>query len=194
MRGLLTRRRLIAAALLGVLTGSPPVTAAAFACDAQDDRQGRDQERQTGSEAALPVTPIDVGRLVRTIGPISFGAGAIARQEPDQTESRPSRVLITSLFVTTAVMQGLDTHSTFKALDAGAVEANPLMRPLVNHRGAFVALKVGMAAGLIYAGHHLYKKNKVAGALALAAVNAAYGLIALRNYDVAREQRAINGR
>jgi len=194
-------RRLIAAALFGVLMVSPPAIVAAVACDQQGERQDQDQDQvgHTGSEAALPVTPMNLGRLPVTIGPISFGGGAGAvqarsEQVPAETESRKSRVLMTSLFVTTAVTQGLDAHSTFRALDAGAVEANPLLKPLVHHRGAFVALKVGIAAGLVYAGHQLYKKNKVAGALALVAVNVAYGLIALRNYDVAREQLAINRR
>lgn len=175
-------RSLFAGLLLGAFLVLPPLAASAFAQD----------EPPPPIEHTL-AAPIDF-HLAASIGPISFGRHAGARQDPPAPDSVKSRVLITSLYVTTGVVQALDAHSTFKALDAGAEETNPLVRSFASNRGAFIALKAGMTAGIIYAGHHLYKKNKVAGVLALVGVNVAYGFIVAHNYDVARAQQAQTGR
>jgi Domain of unknown function (DUF5658) len=174
-------RNLFAFVLLGVFIVMPQAAVRAFA-------QG-----DPAPEVEAAPARIDFN-LAAAIGPISFGGGAGAQQAQTEAESMKSRVLIRSLYVTTAVMQALDAHSTFKALDAGAAEANPLMRPWVENRGAFIALKVGMTAGIIYVGHSLYKRNKLAGVLALVAVNVGYGIIVAHNYDVARSQQAQTAR
>jgi len=171
-------RSMLPGVLLAACLLAAPFTAVAFA---QDD-PGADRG---------PSSP----NLAVSIGPISFGSAPIARQDPQPaTESMKSKVLIRSLYVTTGVVQALDAHSTFKALDAGAEETNPMVRSFASNKGAFVALKAGMTVGIIYAGHHLYKKNKVAGVLALVGVNVAYGLIVAHNYDVARTQQAQSAR
>jgi hypothetical protein len=85
--------------------------------------------------------------------------------------------------------QGLDAHSTLKALNAGATERNPLMSFLTSHPPAFLALKTSAAAGLIFAGQRIAKHNKVHAALALVAVNSAYLVIATHNYRVASRLR-----
>ena len=105
-----------------------------------------------------------------------------------ETSSRPS-VVMTSLYATTALMQGLDAHSTMKAINAGAVEKNPLMSYLTSHPTAFVALKTGAAVSLIYAGRRLAKRNKTHAVIALVAVNSAYLIIATHNYRVANSLR-----
>src|SRR5262245_19250327 len=61
-----------------------------------------------------------------------------AATPPRPKASRPSIVMLSS-YVVTAAVQGLDAHSTFKALDAGAIETNPLLTPLANNRKAFIA-------------------------------------------------------
>jgi hypothetical protein len=94
-------------------------------------------------------------------------------------------LVMQSLYATTVVVQGLDAQSTFKALDAGAVESNSLVKPLASNRPAFVALKVGMSAAFVYAGHDLSKGHKLGAILALGLVNSVYTAIALHNYHVA---------
>ena len=59
------------------------------------------------------------------------------------------------------------------------------MKPLASNRPAFVALKVGMSAAFIYAGHDLSKRHKIGAILALGLVNSVYTAIALHNYHVA---------
>lgn len=99
----------------------------------------------------------------------------------------PGRVslVMQSLYVTTVLVQGLDAQSTFKALAAGAVESNSLVKPLASNRPAFVALKVGMSAAFVYAGHDLSKRHRIGAILALGIVNSVYTAIALNNYHVA---------
>jgi hypothetical protein len=94
-----------------------------------------------------------------------------------------------SLYVATAVMQGLDVHSTLRALDRGATEANPLMAGVTGNRAAFIATKAAVATATIFAARHMAKRNKVAAALTLVAINAAYIMVARHNYRVASSLR-----
>jgi len=110
-------------------------------------------------------------------------------RDPASVErSRPS-ILMTSLYASTAIVQGLDVHSTMRALDAGAVERNPLMSYLTARPKAFVAVKSGTAVGLIYAGRRLAKRSKKQAAIAMIAVNSAYMFVAVHNYRVASRLR-----
>jgi len=103
--------------------------------------------------------------------------------------SRTGSAVMFSLYATTATMQALDVHSTMRAIDRGAVEANPLMGGLVNNRPAFIATKVAVAAGTIFAAREAAKKNKVAAAITLIAINSAYAFVAHHNYKLARQLR-----
>lgn len=104
-------------------------------------------------------------------------------------EKPRTSMLLKSLYATTAIVQGLDAHSTLKAINAGAREGNPLMSPFASHPPAFVALKAGAAAGLIVAGRRLARHNKVQAAVALIAINSAYALVAVHNYRTAARMR-----
>jgi len=97
--------------------------------------------------------------------------------------------LMTSLYATTVLVQGLDAHSTLKAISVGATERNPLMHALTSSPPAFVALKAGAAVGLVFAGRRLARHNKVHAAIALIAIDSAYALIAMHNYKVAARLR-----
>jgi hypothetical protein len=104
-----------------------------------------------------------------------------------RVEKRP--VWTVPMHVVTATMQGLDAHSTFRAFDVGAVEANPLVSSFAHHRPAFAAFKVGVAAGIIYATDRLAKRHPIRALIASTAINSAYAMIAARNYQVARGVR-----
>ena len=125
------------------------------------------------------------------------GSVATPVQQPPQAPvlSRPrfgeraGTTLMVSLYATTATMQALDVHSTIRALDHGAVEANPIMGGIAHNRAAFIATKAAVAAGTIYAAHNVAKKNKFAAAITLIAINSAYAFVAHHNYKVARDRR-----
>ena len=75
---------------------------------------------------------------------------------------KSGKSLLTSLYATTALMQALDMHSTYRAFNAGAVEGNPAMAGLTRHPAAFVAAKAAVAGVSIWAASKMAKKNKVA--------------------------------
>jgi Domain of unknown function (DUF5658) len=94
--------------------------------------------------------------------------------------------LLSSLYVSTAVMQGLDAHSTLSGLSHGAAEANPFVSGIASNRFAFVALKASVATGTILAARSMAKHNKIAAVVTLIGINSAYAAIVSHNYRVAR--------
>lgn len=117
-----------------------------------------------GSEVAFPTAAPDFSRLRRP-------------------------VLLPALYAANIALQGLDAHSTIKALDGGAREANPLMKGVADHRGALLAVKVGAAASTIYFAEKLWRRNRVAAVALMVAVNGVSAAVVAHNYRVARRQR-----
>ena len=103
---------------------------------------------------------------------------------PARAESSTHDGFFNALFVSTAVLQALDYHSTMRARSNGAIEANPLMAELTDHRLLFAAAKGGVAASTIMLSRQLAKKNKLAAALTLVAVNSAYAMVVSQNYQI----------
>ncbi|HXT69787.1 MAG TPA: DUF5658 family protein [Vicinamibacterales bacterium] len=99
---------------------------------------------------------------------------------------RTSSPLLKSMYVTTAVVQALDMHSTLGAFKAGAVEANPLMSGITKNRVAFVAAKAAVAASTMFAARQIAKRSKVGAVITMLAVNSAYAMIVRHNYKLAR--------
>jgi hypothetical protein len=92
--------------------------------------------------------------------------------------------VMTTLYVWTAGMQVLDTHSTLTAHQYGLEERNPLMRELAKSPPAFIAVKAGVTAGVIYLADKSAKHNKVATIVALVGANVAYAFIVSHNYKI----------
>jgi hypothetical protein len=82
------------------------------------------------------------------------------------------------------VLQGLDVHSTLRAIDAGHYEQNPLMRWTVSHPAAFISMKAASSAVTIYVAEKIRKRHPKGAMLFMAAVNSAYALIVVHNYSV----------
>ena len=82
------------------------------------------------------------------------------------------------------VLQGLDVHSTLRAIDAGYYEQNPLMRWTVAHPAAFISMKAAASAATIYMAEKIRKRHPKHAMLFMAAVNSAYALIVVHNYNV----------
>jgi hypothetical protein len=98
------------------------------------------------------------------------------------------RSSLISLSVTAAALQGLDAYTTLAATNQGAHEANPVMRGVVRHPAAFVAVKASMTAATIYAAHRLWPKNKTAAVAMLAVSNGLMAIVVARNVAVIRQQ------
>ena len=139
--------------------------------------------------------------LVKPITESVAAATTTQFADVDQSSAQVSRELLrapgrswttpvlAALQISTVAAQALDVHSTMKALNAGAVEANPLMSGVVKNKAAFIGVKAAMSAGLMYATHKMAKRNKVAAIVTAAALNSAYLFVAQHNYKVARSLR-----
>ena len=117
--------------------------------------------------------------------PVVAEPAQLAYQFPAPERKGPSPVLA-SLYASTAIMQALDVHSTLKAFNTGAVEGNPLIAGIANHKAAFIATKAAVAFGTIYAARQVAKHNKIAAVVTLVAINSAYAFVVSHNYKVAR--------
>jgi hypothetical protein len=104
---------------------------------------------------------------------------------PSAKQKRPAALV--PMYVSFAVLQGLDYSSTTRALRSGAGrEANPLMRPIVGNRPAFIAVKAATGVVTIWAGEKLWKKNRAAAVVLMAVMNGAVGAVVAHNLSVAR--------
>jgi len=90
------------------------------------------------------------------------------------------------LYVSFGVLQGLDVHWTVRALENGAVEANPLMKGLADSAVGMAAVKAAAGAGVIFASERMWKRNKVAAVLFMTATNSAMAWVVQHNHRAAR--------
>ncbi len=112
---------------------------------------------------------------------------AAATEEQEGVAYRPaSRRLLVPLYVSSAVLQMLDVHSTRKAIALGHSEANPFMSGIASNTTAFVAVKAATAATAILVSERLRKRNRVAAIGVMIAVNVAAATVVAHNYRVAR--------
>jgi hypothetical protein len=103
---------------------------------------------------------------------------------PQARPKRPGALL--PLYVSFASLQALDAHSTTRALDRGAVEANPMMRGISGNPFGMLAVKAAGTAGVIYAGEKIWKRNKTAAVLFMLAANSGLALVVQHNYRAVR--------
>jgi hypothetical protein len=114
---------------------------------------------------------------------------APALYPPTSTPARigsARRGLLTSLYFGNVALHALDAHSTFRALDAGHAEGNPLMRWSTDHPLAFASMKAAATAGTIYVAEKIRKKHPRRAVLFMVGINAASALIVMHNYRAVR--------
>jgi len=102
---------------------------------------------------------------------------------PAQTAVRPApRGLLPSLYIGDVALQALDAHSTFRALNAGHAEGNPLMGWAADHPLALVSMKAAATATTIYVAEKIRRKHPRRAVLFMVGINAASALIVMHNY------------
>jgi hypothetical protein len=97
-------------------------------------------------------------------------------------QGKEPRGVLPGLYLGLGALQTLDAHSTFRALDAGMHEGNPLMRWATSHPVAFVSMKGAATAGTIFVAEKIRKKHPKRAMAFMAAINTAYALVVLHNY------------
>lgn len=88
------------------------------------------------------------------------------RQAVDIT--RPRRPWpLPALYGSAIFLHSCDTYLTLSALNAGASEVNPVLKPFTNHPVAFIAVKAGLTAASIAGAEQMWKDNHRGRAVAL---------------------------
>jgi hypothetical protein len=136
-----------------------------------------------------PDPTADVPELAATEQTAQRAEPAVAVAQP--VRPRRSLAWTTTLLAVDAVtvsVQALDADATFRVLDTpGGRINNPLVGTLAKNRPAYVAIKMGVAAGIIYSTHRMAKRNRVAAIATALAVNGVYAYFVHQNYRVANE-------
>jgi hypothetical protein len=134
--------------------------------------------------------PLNLAALSTPVFPLALSAQAIPAA-PDFTrpaapfrQQRPAALV--PLYVTFASLQALDAHSTTRALDRGAVEANPMMKGLAGNTAGMLAVKAAATTGVVYSAERIWKRNKTAAVLFMVAANSAMGWVVQHNYRAVR--------
>jgi hypothetical protein len=145
----------------------------------------------SAQESPPPTTEIRLEPISLTAASLRGEVQLPAPQQPSiftapvlDPPERPAALM--PLYGTLIALQGLDIHSTRTALGSGGSEANPAMRPLVKNSAAFVAVKAGATAGVIWASEKLWKKNRKAAVVFASVVNVAMAAVVANNYRVSR--------
>ena len=157
------------------------------------------QELMTANGAAntvlFPVTPLAPAPVARAADAGATATKAEGEQGPTFTRAsftpRAKRPLaLPALYAAQAALQALDAHSTYAAINRGAVEANPLMKGVVGNKGAMMAVKAGVAASTIWMAERMWKKGNRAGAIATMLIaNGVTAAVVANNYKVASSLR-----
>ena len=113
----------------------------------------------------------------------------LASQSARAQESAPTsndRGVLVPLYVSFTTLQVLDAHSTLRALDAGAVEANPIMGRIADNPLPLFVVKAGAAAGTIFLTEKLRRRSRVGAIVLMATLNSAYAMVVTHNYRAVR--------
>jgi hypothetical protein len=110
-----------------------------------------------------------------------FGQDVASRAPAPQ---RPAALI--PLYASMVTLQVLDLHSTLAGTRTGvAREANPILASAAGSPFVLVAIKTGTTAAIVAANERLWKEHRITSIVVMAAVNAAYAMVAAHNYKVA---------
>jgi len=98
--------------------------------------------------------------------------------------SRQSDWLYNAMAVNYVVLNTLDLFTTYKSLEKGAVEVNPIARTFVDRKPMAIAFKAGLTGGVLFALGKMKQQDKKAAYITLGLLNVVYGLVVANNIGV----------
>lgn len=131
-------------------------------------------ERATVDDGA--VATLAVPTPVAEPAPLSPSAAEVSLARPRRPDS------LVPLYLSFGALQVMDIHSTWRAIDRGAVEANPVLQGVVGNQAGLIALKAAGTAGLIFASEKMWKRNRTASVIFMVAANSAMAWVVQNNY------------
>lgn len=94
------------------------------------------------------------------------------------------------LYAGFVALQGYDVYSTTRGIQAGAVEANPVMRKIVANPMAFISVKAVVTLSSIYTAERLWRKgHRKAAVIVMAVTGGMMAAVAANNARVLRQVR-----
>jgi hypothetical protein len=139
----------------------------------------------TATAAGAQEPGLAIGELPPLFAPDAATAIVPAEREVAKHATGGRRIFV-PLYVSFGALQMLDAHSTLRAVGAGGVEQNPLLRGVANHPAALVAIKAGVAASTIMLAEKVRGRSRVGAIVLMAALNSAYTAIVVHNYRTVR--------
>lgn len=141
-------------------------------------REAQEQEQRAGAPLRSAIEEIDAN-----VSPLA--ANAAATIVTASAARRPPALV--PMYVSLAALNALDFATTSRALSSGAgQESNPLMKPIVGNRAAFLAVKAGSAVGTIWMTERLRKRHPRAAVVLMAATNGLLTAVVAHNMRVRR--------
>jgi hypothetical protein len=113
---------------------------------------------------------------------IQTGATLDSISAMPSTSPRPAALM--PLWVGFAALQALDMQSTFKGLQTGGREANPVAGTFIGSGVGFASMKIATAGAVIYLTNRVQKHNRAAAILTMVALDSAYAFVVAHNYSV----------
>jgi hypothetical protein len=180
----------LAAAATVMLTGLPDFTALDRAVSKALDSAGV----QGGGPNEQPLTVLVPPRILVDREPVAPKA-ELTRPDPvrraEQTHPdarpfgrRPGDGALVPLYASFVALQGLDVHSTLRAIDRGGREANQFMAPMTERPAVFMASKAGSTAGILYLTERVRQRSPTAAIVMMTAFNSAYAMVVANNYRI----------
>jgi hypothetical protein len=90
------------------------------------------------------------------------------------------------LYASMVTREALDAHSTWRALDNGLTESNPVLTGIVANKPAFVAAKISVTAATIALAEQLRKKNRASAIILMMSANSGMAWVVNHNYRAVR--------
>jgi uncharacterized protein DUF5658 len=104
-----------------------------------------------------------------------------ASQQPLTDSAQRPRALV-PLYASFVALQVVDMHSTWRALDHGSVEANPLLNGVAGNRAALFTAKAAGTAAVVAVSERLRKKSPTAALVLMIAANSGMTWVVQHNY------------
>lgn len=92
--------------------------------------------------------------------------------------------LFSILQVNYVMLNVLDLVTTYRGMDRGAQEANPITRAFIRKKPVAIAVKSVATAGVLLALSHIKASNPTAAYVTLGALNLLYGAVVHQNISV----------
>jgi len=119
---------------------------------------------------------------------LALTASRAAGQEPSHpiadAVQRPPALI--PLYASFAALQLVDMHSTWRALNHGAVEANPLLSGVAGNKAVLITAKTAGTAAVIAVSERLRKKSRTAAVVLMISANSGMTWVVEHNYTAVR--------